>query len=59
MLGRALAIVPRNWEGAPNGYLDVNQDDFKEGTLWHRAQIECLKPIEFAISQVWLAVISK
>jgi hypothetical protein len=51
-VGRAFTIVPRDWEGAPNGYVDLNQDDFKEGTLWHRAQIECLKPFQYAETMV-------
>lgn len=51
-LGRAFTIVPRDWEGAPNGYMDLDQDDFKEGTLWHWAQAECLKPFFTAVAMV-------
>lgn len=50
--GRALAIVPRDWKGAPQGYVDVDEDDFEEGTFWHKAQVDCLKPFRYAQSQV-------
>ncbi|KAK3723513.1 hypothetical protein LTR37_001765 [Vermiconidia calcicola] len=48
--GRALAIVPRDWEGASNGYVDLNQDDFEDSPWMHRAQEYALKPAKYAMT---------
>lgn len=47
-----LTWTQHDWEGGPQGYVDIDQDDFKKGTLWHRAQAECLKPFEYAATMV-------
>ncbi|KXT06194.1 hypothetical protein AC578_1435 [Pseudocercospora eumusae] len=36
MNGRSLAIVPRSWDGAPNGYLDIDVDQYEEGSFLSR-----------------------
>ncbi|KAK5173794.1 uncharacterized protein LTR77_002475 [Saxophila tyrrhenica] len=46
--GRAFGIVPRTWKGAPNGYVDLDQDDFKEGTWMHEKQQNVFKPFKLA-----------
>lgn len=44
VVGRAFAIVPRSWEGAPNGYIDLDQDDFEDGSWMGKAQQDVFKP---------------
>ena len=52
--GRAIATMPRSWEGAKNGYLDLDEDDFDSNTQpWmHKMQVEVLKPVNWIMSQV-------
>jgi hypothetical protein len=40
LVGRSLGIVPRKW--APAGYMDLNNDDVEDGTLWNEFQEEVL-----------------
>ncbi len=49
--GRALAIVPRSWKDGSNGYIDLEQDDFKEGSWMHEAQENVFKPFKLAAQQ--------
>ncbi|KAF7185156.1 5'-hydroxyaverantin dehydrogenase [Pseudocercospora fuligena] len=36
MNGRSIAIVPRSWDRAPNRYLDIDVDQYKEGSFLSR-----------------------
>lgn len=44
VFGRALAIVPRAWKGAPQGFMDIDQDDFAEGSWMGDTQGLCMAP---------------
>ncbi len=49
--GRALGIVPRGLEGATKGYMDVDQDDFDEGTSMRMMQDTVLRPLDAMLAQ--------
>ena len=49
--GRALAIMPRDWKEAPQGYVDVDLDDFEKGSLWGKGQDIVLDPFRWLFSQ--------
>ena len=50
VVGRAFAIVPRTWKNAPNGYVDLDQDDFEDGSFMGDAQFAVFKPFRMAPS---------
>lgn len=45
-----MAVVPRSW--APRGYMDLNQDDFDEGTFMNMMQNLALRPREWGMKMV-------
>lgn len=51
-VGRALAILPRDWPGAANGFLDLDQDDAEKGTWMDKAQEDALKPVDWIVAHV-------
>jgi hypothetical protein len=46
--------MPRTWQGAPNGYIDLDEDDFDQNKRpWlHKMQEDVLKPISWIQSVV-------
>lgn len=47
--------MPRDWKEAPQGYVDVNLDDFEKGSIWGRGQDIVLDPFKWLFAQVSMA----
>ena len=46
--------MPRTWQGAPNGYIDMEEDDYDQNKQpWmHKMQSDVVKPINWIHSAV-------
>jgi hypothetical protein len=52
IVGRALGIVPDDWENAPKGFIDMDQDDFAKGSWMRQCQDLCMVPFGRAVDEV-------